>query len=67
MPQQAWILNETVENNILFCKERDSLFYTKVIEGCALKMDLDILPAGDKTEIGEKVCGVFQDNFYYIS
>ena len=25
-----------------------------MIEACALKLDLDILPAGDQTEIGEK-------------
>jgi hypothetical protein len=31
------------------------LKYDKVLEACALKPDLEILPAGDKTEIGEKV------------
>lgn len=30
-------------------------FYDKVIESCALKSDLEILPGGDATEIGEKV------------
>lgn len=53
--QQAWIQNETVQNNIIFDKALHQEKYNKVIEACALKADLDILPAGDRTEIGEKV------------
>lgn len=30
--------------------------YNKVIDACALKADFQMLPAGDNTEIGEKVC-----------
>ena len=33
-----------------------SKFYKEVIEACALQPDLEILPAGDSTEIGENVC-----------
>ena len=29
--------------------------YRAVVEACALKPDIEILPAGDDTEIGEKV------------
>jgi len=29
--------------------------YKKVIDACALKADFQMLPAGDDTEIGEKV------------
>jgi ATP-binding cassette subfamily C (CFTR/MRP) protein 1 len=53
--QQAWIQNATLRDNILFGKPFDPLRYDKVVEACALKPDLEILPAGDKTEIGEKV------------
>lgn len=53
--QQAWIQNDTLQNNILFSKPLDESRYSKVIEACALQPDLDILAAGDKTEIGEKV------------
>ena len=28
--------------------------YKRVIDACALRPDIDILPAGDQTEIGEK-------------
>jgi ATP-binding cassette subfamily C (CFTR/MRP) protein 1 len=54
VPQQAWILNTTLRNNILFGKEYNEEFYNQVLIACALKPDLEILPAGDQTEIGEK-------------
>ena len=55
VPQQAWIQNATVRDNILFGKPHNMILYERVIESCALKPDLDILPGGDQTEIGEKV------------
>ena len=53
--QQAFILNATVRNNILFGEEYNEDFYNRVVEACALTTDLDILPNGDKSVIGEKV------------
>ncbi|KTF95018.1 hypothetical protein cypCar_00022159, partial [Cyprinus carpio] len=54
VPQQAWIQNATLKDNILFgCEMKDS-WYQKVLEACALLPDLEILPARDATEIGEK-------------
>ncbi|XP_037524946.1 multidrug resistance-associated protein 1 [Rhipicephalus sanguineus] len=53
-PQQAWIQNESVRNNILFGNNYDKDRYDQVIEACALKPDLAVLPAGDSTEVGEK-------------
>ena len=55
IPQQAWIQNATVKDNILFGKAMNGLLYTDVINACALTPDLEILPGGDMTEIGEKV------------
>eukprot|EP00916_Digyalum_oweni_P008083 GHVL01013527.1.p1 GENE.GHVL01013527.1~~GHVL01013527.1.p1 ORF type:complete len:1441 (-),score=279.03 GHVL01013527.1:18-4340(-) len=52
--QSAWIQNATVKDNILFGKPLDESFYDKVLVACALKQDLQILPAGDQTEIGER-------------
>ncbi len=54
MPQQAWIQNATVKNNILFNLDYNESKYLNVIEACSLKHDLKIMPAGDLTEIGEK-------------
>jgi len=45
----------TLRDNILFSKHFDKEHYNRVIDACALRPDLEILPAGDKTEIGERV------------
>ena len=54
--QQPWIQNATLKANVLFGSPLNEEFYENVIEACALESDLAILPAGDQTEIGEKVC-----------
>ncbi|KAM3726825.1 Multidrug resistance-associated protein [Dirofilaria immitis] len=53
-PQQPWIQNLSLMDNILFGKPFDSERYETVLDACALKPDLATLPAGDQTEIGEK-------------
>ncbi|KAL3664796.1 hypothetical protein V7S43_009976 [Phytophthora oleae] len=52
--QQPWIQNMTVRNNILFGLLYDRKKYEKVLDACALTADLQSLPAGDATEIGER-------------
>eukprot|EP00038_Savillea_parva_P030625 m.79033 g.79033 ORF g.79033 m.79033 type:complete len:1540 (+) comp9265_c0_seq4:864-5483(+) len=54
VPQQAWIQNATLRDNILFGQAFDPVKYENVISACALASDLAQLPAGDLTEIGEK-------------
>ncbi|XP_027566718.2 canalicular multispecific organic anion transporter 1 [Pipra filicauda] len=54
VPQQAWIQNATLKDNILFGSELDEARYQQVLKACALLPDLKLLPAGDQTEIGEK-------------
>ncbi|XP_027879365.1 multidrug resistance-associated protein 1 isoform X2 [Xiphophorus couchianus] len=54
VPQQAWIQNSTLKENIVFGQKRKEDWYNHVVEVCALQPDLEILPAGDETEIGEK-------------
>jgi ABC-type multidrug transport system fused ATPase/permease subunit len=53
-PQYAWIQNATVKENIVFGQEYDQQWYDKVIDACALRPDLDMLPSADQTEIGER-------------
>src|SRR6202012_4411210 len=53
-PQYAWIQNATVKNNIVFGQHFDQDWYDQVIDACALRPDLEMLPAGDMTEIGER-------------
>lgn len=52
--QQAWILNESLKENILFGNEYDQDKYDAVLEACCLLPDLAELPYGDMTEIGER-------------
>ncbi|CDW52939.1 ABC membrane and ABC tran domain containing prote in [Trichuris trichiura] len=54
VPQQAWILNATVKNNVLFYSPERSEFYKKVVRACGLDADIRKMPKRDETEIGEK-------------
>ena len=54
VPQQAWMQNATLKNNITFGKRLNEKLYSRVLEACALIPDLAQLPASDQTEIGEK-------------
>ncbi|XP_035267041.1 multidrug resistance-associated protein 5 [Anguilla anguilla] len=54
VPQQAWILNESLRENILFGKEYDAEKYNAVLQACCLNPDICDLPYGDMTEIGER-------------
>lgn len=68
VPQQAWIQNASLKDNILFSKEYKDVKYQNVLEACALVQDLHILPGGDRTEVGEKVsriCLPFFIIFYF--
>jgi ATP-binding cassette subfamily C (CFTR/MRP) protein 1 len=53
-PQQAWIQNLTLVENVIFGKEFIEEKFNKIINICELKHDIDILPSGIYTEIGEK-------------
>ena len=57
VPQQAWIQNRTVRDNIVFGKPFIKEKYENVLSACALRQDLTMLSDGDMTEIGEKVRG----------
>ncbi|KAH9836198.1 uncharacterized protein C8Q71DRAFT_761194 [Rhodofomes roseus] len=52
--QESWVQNETIKDNILFGSPYDEERYNKVIEQCGLTRDLELLEAGDLTEVGEK-------------
>eukprot|EP00899_Mesostigma_viride_P000718 jgi/Mesvir1/10647/Mv13741-RA.2 len=54
VPQVAWIQSISVRDNILFGKPFDSVLYRDVLQRCCLIKDLEMLPAGDLTEIGER-------------
>ncbi|KAJ1736287.1 Transporter of the ATP-binding cassette (ABC) [Coemansia biformis] len=52
--QQAWLLNDTIRGNITFGLPFNEQRYNEVVHMCALTRDLEILPAGDMTEVGER-------------
>ncbi|KAI9813022.1 MAG: hypothetical protein M1832_006413 [Thelocarpon impressellum] len=52
--QQAWLVNDTIKQNILFASPPDKRRYKAVLVACALVRDLEILDAGDQTLVGEK-------------
>ncbi|WVF68276.1 hypothetical protein IAT40_003041 [Kwoniella sp. CBS 6097] len=54
VPQQAWLQNASIKDNIIFSSRFDPERYQRVIEACSLVTDLEILEDGDQTEIGEK-------------
>ncbi|EIN03766.1 ABC protein [Punctularia strigosozonata HHB-11173 SS5] len=53
-PQTAWIQNATLRDNIVFGQAWDEDRYWEAIENASLVADLQVLPDGDLTEIGEK-------------
>ncbi|GBG31208.1 ABC transporter, putative [Hondaea fermentalgiana] len=52
--QSAWIFNASVRANILFGEAYDEERYRRVLRACQLNHDLDVLPDGDQTIIGER-------------
>ncbi|KAM8977449.1 ATP-binding cassette sub-family C member 5-like [Pelodytes ibericus] len=52
--QQAWVFNASLRENILFGKEYEGEKYKSTLEACCLYPDIDSLPDGDLTEIGER-------------
>ncbi|CAL1540698.1 unnamed protein product, partial [Lymnaea stagnalis] len=52
-PQQPWIQNMTVKQNILFDRRYHHNRYTRVVKACSLQSDLEQLMGGENAEIGE--------------
>jgi ABC-type multidrug transport system fused ATPase/permease subunit len=52
--QEAWLVNDTIRENIIFASPFDKQRYDAVIKACALERDLSILEAGDQVLVGEK-------------
>ena len=49
--QQAWIMNTTVRENILFGQEYDQERYAATVSACALVQDFGDFVDGDMTEV----------------
>ncbi|PSR72964.1 hypothetical protein PHLCEN_2v11201 [Hermanssonia centrifuga] len=53
-PQSAWIQNATIRDNITFGRPFEEERYWKAIRDACLDTDLDMMPHGDLTEVGER-------------
>lgn len=52
--QQAWLVNDTIKQNIVFASTWNDNRYQQVLSACALERDLEIFDEGDATLVGEK-------------
>ena len=52
--QEAWIFSGTIRQNIVCGSQWDSKRYKAVIKATALEKDLNVLPLGDQTAVGER-------------
>ena len=54
VPQIAWVFSGTLRENILFGQPFDEGKYSRTIEACALKEDIQQFPDSDQTVVGER-------------
>ncbi|RDX55374.1 P-loop containing nucleoside triphosphate hydrolase protein [Lentinus brumalis] len=54
VPQESWILSDTIKANILFGSAYDETRYRQVVQHCGLEHDLSLFDHGDETEVGER-------------
>ncbi|XP_022800440.1 multidrug resistance-associated protein 4-like isoform X3 [Stylophora pistillata] len=52
--QQAWVYNGSLRQNILFGQSYDEDKFKEVTKACALDKDIELLPDGDMTLVGER-------------
>lgn len=52
--QDAWLLNQSIRDNIIAFGSYDKGFYDRVIQACQLVEDIQQLPKGDMTVIGSR-------------
>ncbi|KAM5532134.1 hypothetical protein V8D89_014227 [Ganoderma adspersum] len=54
VPQTAWIMNASLRQNIVFGQPEDDARFDEIVKACCLEPDIEMLPHGEQTEIGEK-------------
>jgi ATP-binding cassette, subfamily C (CFTR/MRP), member 1 len=52
--QTPWIINGTIRDNIIGDSKMDSSRYQRIIQACALDVDLQLMPEGDLALTGDK-------------
>ena len=54
VPQEAFLVNDTLKQNVLFGHAFDEIRYRRAVTVAQLDADLHELPGGEETEIGER-------------
>lgn len=54
VPQIPWLFSGTIRENIIFGETYDHPKFSKIIEACALKEDLERFPSEDLSFVGER-------------
>ncbi|KAI8360647.1 P-loop containing nucleoside triphosphate hydrolase protein [Mortierella sp. GBAus27b] len=67
VPHDAWLVNATLKENILFGSPFNRDKYNDILRVCALTRDLTLLSAGDDTEIGERGINLSQGQRQRVS
>ncbi|KAK3841969.1 MAG: P-loop containing nucleoside triphosphate hydrolase protein [Linnemannia gamsii] len=67
VPHDAWLLNATAKENILFGSSFNQEKYNAILRVCALNRDMNLLSAGDETEIGERGINLSQGQRQRVS
>ncbi|KAI4848302.1 multidrug resistance-like protein, partial [Aureobasidium sp. EXF-8845] len=52
--QSPWLMNASIQRNIISFSELDPELYSSVTHACDLDTDLEVLPKGDATMVGSK-------------
>ncbi|KAL4220738.1 Multidrug resistance-associated protein 4 [Mactra antiquata] len=52
--QQPWVFSASLRQNIIFGNKYEKAKYDKILRVCALHKDMDIMPHGDMTLIGDR-------------
>jgi ABC-type multidrug transport system fused ATPase/permease subunit len=52
--QEPWLPNDSIRNIIIGESDYDSIWYTTVVNACALSIDIARFPAGEQTTVGNK-------------
>ncbi|XP_052903481.1 ATP-binding cassette sub-family C member 4-like [Anopheles moucheti] len=53
-PQNPWLFEGTIKQNVIFLEPYDEKRYRTVLSVCALEHDIEIWPHGDQTMVGER-------------
>ncbi|XP_017023787.2 probable multidrug resistance-associated protein lethal(2)03659 [Drosophila kikkawai] len=52
--QEPWVFEGTIRDNIVFVEDYNERRYKKVVKACGLERDMELLPRGDLTVVGER-------------